>query len=56
MSATAIGTKCDRDRLRLNQAHKIYLIRDYAYNFNVHSLEGEALLAKSNAPDVDTKW
>ncbi|WP_179068719.1 hypothetical protein [Nostoc sp. C052] len=43
-------------RLRLNQVHKIYLIRDYAYNFNVHSLEAEALLAKSNAPDVDTKW
>ncbi len=53
---TAFKSVKREDGISLHEAHEIYLISDYAYNFSVDDSEAEALLAKAKATDVDTDW
>lgn len=44
------------DGISLHEAHEIFLIEDYAYNFSINSSEAEALLDSARVIDTDVCW
>ncbi len=44
------------DGISPHEAHEIFLIEDYAYNFSINSSEAKAILVSARAIDTDVCW